>query len=174
MARRILASVALLAVLPSLVAAQAPGRVTVSYEAAPVSEVVSSFARFSHRTIVISPDVGSRFISGSVKNDEWMPALDQLLGEQGLVVRPDSGGILRVESEQLLTVDFQNAPLSRVLSSISSFAKRSITLAPDVGDPSVSFTARSVDWQRTLDGLLGDHGLIAIPDANGSLRVVRR
>jgi ferric-dicitrate binding protein FerR (iron transport regulator) len=173
MAKRILASVALLAVLPSLVAAQAPGRITVSYEAAPVSEVVSSFARFSHRTIVVAPDAGSRFISGSVENGEWMPALDQLLGEQGLIVRPDSGGLLRVEMEQLLTVDFQDAPLSRVLASIAGFAKHSITLAPEVGERSVSFTARSVDWQRALDGLLRDNGLIAIPDANGSLRVVR-
>ena len=173
MAKRILASITLLAVLPSLAMAQAPGRISVNYEAAPVSEVVSSFARFSHRTIVVAPDVRSRFISGSVENDEWMPALGRLLGEQGLVVRPDSGGLLRVEEEQPISVDFQNASLSRVLSSISSFAKHSITLAPEVEDRAVSFTARSVDWQRALDGLLRENGLIAVPGVTGSLRVVR-
>jgi ferric-dicitrate binding protein FerR (iron transport regulator) len=173
MAKRILASVAVLAVLPSLSLAQAPGRISVSYESAPVSDVVSSFARFSHRTIVVAPDVRSRVISGRVENDEWMPALDQLLGEQGLVVRPDSGGVLRVEEEQPLTVDFQDAPLSRVLASIAGFAKHSITVAPEVGDRVVSFTARSVDWQRALDALLHEKGLTAFPGANGDLLVVR-
>ena len=175
MAKRLLAmaAVALLAALPSLVAAQAPARISVSYQAAPVSEVASGFARFSHRTIVVAPDVSARLISGDVENGEWMPAFDQLLEAQGLVARPDSGGVLRVEAEQPLTLELQDAPLSRVLRSISAFAKRSITLAPDVGDRSVSFTVRSVDWQRALGSVLRDNGLAAIPGANGELLVVR-
>jgi ferric-dicitrate binding protein FerR (iron transport regulator) len=171
---RAIAGVAVLAVLPSLVVAQAPGRITVSYQAAPVRDVVSGFARFSHQPIVVAPDVGARVISGTVENGEWLPALDQLLEAQGLVARPDSGGILRVQAEQPITVEFENAPLSRVLRSISVFANRSITTAPDVGDPSVSFTARSVDWQRAFNSLLRDNGLTASADANGNLLVVRR
>jgi ferric-dicitrate binding protein FerR (iron transport regulator) len=167
-------AVAVLAVLPSLVAAQAPARISVSYQAAPVSEVASGFARFSHRTIVVAPDVGARLISGDVANGEWMPAFDQLLGAQGLVARPDSGGMLRVEAEQPLTLELQDAQLSRVLGSISAFAKRPITLAPDIGDRSVSFTARSVDWQRALNSMLRDNGLTAIPSAGGDLLVVRQ
>jgi ferric-dicitrate binding protein FerR (iron transport regulator) len=163
-----------LTVLPSLVAAQAPARISVSYESAPVSEVVSGFARFSHRQIAIAPDVGARLISGNIENGEWLPALDQLLEAQGLVARPDSGGILLVQSEQPITVEFENAPLSRVVRSISIFAKRSITIAPDVGDPSVSFSARAVDWQRAFDSVLRDNGLVATPDANGNLLVVRQ
>jgi ferric-dicitrate binding protein FerR (iron transport regulator) len=166
--------VAVLAVLPSLVVAQAPGRISVSYQAAPVSEVVSGFARFSHQQIVVAPDVSARLISGDIENGEWSSALDQLLGAQGLVARPDSGGILRVQAEQPITVEFEDAPLSRVLRSISVFAWRSITIAPDVGDPSVSFAARSVDWQRALNSTLRDNGLAATADADGNLVVVRR
>ena len=171
---RTTAGLAVLVVLPSLVGAQAPARVTVSYQAAPVTDVVSSFARFAHQPIAVAPDVGGRLITGSIENTAWLPALDQLLEAQGLVARPDSGGVLRVEAEQPITVEFENAPLSRVLHSISGFAKRSITLAPDVGDPSVSFAARSVDWQRALNAMLRDNGLTATSDANGSLLVVRQ
>ena len=171
---RVMAEAAVLAVLPSLVVAQAPARISVSYEAAPVSEVVSSFARFSHRRIAVAPDVSARLISGDIENGEWLPALDQLLRVQGLVARPDSGGILLVQAEQPITVEFADAPLSRVLSSISVFAKRSITMAADVGDPTVSFTARSVDWQRAFHSVLRDNGLAATSDANGNLLVVRQ
>jgi ferric-dicitrate binding protein FerR (iron transport regulator) len=165
---------AVLAVLPSLVVAQAPGRISVSYQAAPVSDVVAGFARFSHQPISVAPDVSDRLITGTIDNGEWMPALDQLLEAQGLVARPDSGGILRVQAEQPITVDFENAPLSGVLRSISAFARRSITIAPDVGDPSVSFSARSVDWQRAFNVMLRDHGLAATADASGNLLVGRR
>jgi ferric-dicitrate binding protein FerR (iron transport regulator) len=171
---RAIAGVAVLAVVPSLVGAQAPALITVSYQAAPVSDVVASFARFARQPIAIAPDVGGRLITGSIENTAWLPALDQLLEAQGLVARPDSGGSLRVEAEQPITVEFENAPLSRVLHSISVFARRSITIAPNVGDPSVSFTARSVDWQRALDAMLRDNGLTATSDANGSLLVVRQ
>jgi hypothetical protein len=61
-----------------------------------------------------------------------------------------------------------------VLQSISGFAKRSITVAPDVGDPSLSFTARSVDWQRALNTMLRDNGLTATSDSNGSILVIRQ
>jgi ferric-dicitrate binding protein FerR (iron transport regulator) len=171
---RAIAGVAVLAVIPSLVSAQEPARITVSYQAAPVSDVVASFARFAHQPIAVAPDVGGRLISGSVENTAWLPALDQLLEAQGLVARPDSGGVLMVEAEQPITVQFENAPLSRVLQSISGFTKRSITVAPDVDDRFVSFTARSVDWQRALNAMLRDNGLTATSDSNGSMLVVRQ
>jgi ferric-dicitrate binding protein FerR (iron transport regulator) len=176
MAKRLhaVAAVAVLAALPSLVGAQAPARITVSYQAAPVSEVAASFARFAHQQITVAPDVGARLVSGNVENTAWLPALDQLLEPQGLVARPDSGGTLRVEAEQPLTIEFENAPLRRVLFSISVFANRSITVAPNVGDPAVSFRARAVDWQRALNTLLRDNGLAATSDANGNLVVVRQ
>jgi ferric-dicitrate binding protein FerR (iron transport regulator) len=157
-----------------LVVAQAPARVTVSYQAAPVAEVVSSFARFAHQPIAVAPDVSGRLITGNIENSAWLPALDELLGAQGLVARPNSDGVLVVEAEQPITVEFENAPLSRVLHSISGFAKRSIVIAPDVGDPTVSFTARSVDWQRALNAVLRDNGLTATSDTNGRLLVVRQ
>lgn len=176
MANRLRAAltVAVLAAVPSLVVAQAPARVTVSYQDAPVSEVASGFARVSHQSIVVAPDVGSRLITGNVENADWLPALDQLLAAQGLVARADGDGRLRVEAEQPLTVEFQDAPLSQVLASISRFAKRSITLAPDVGDRPVSFTARSVDWQRALDAMLRDNHLAVVAGATADLLVVRR
>jgi ferric-dicitrate binding protein FerR (iron transport regulator) len=176
MTKRLCAAVgvAVLAVLPSLGVAQAPARINVNYQGAPVSDVVSSFARFSHRQIALAPDVGARLISGSVENGEWLSALDELLGGQGLVARPDSGGMLRVEAEKPITLELESAPLSRVVKSISAFAKRSITVAPDVGDPVVSFTARSVDWQRAFNTLLRENGLAASVDVDGNFVVVRR
>ena len=164
----------MLAVVPSLVGAQAPDRITVSYQAAPVSGVVAGFARFAHQPIAIAPDVSGRLITGSIENTAWLPALDQLLEAQGLVARQESGGVLRVEAEQPITVAFESAPLSRVLHSISGFAKRPITMAPDVGDSLVSFSARSVDWQRALTAMLRDNGLTATADASGSLVVARQ
>src|ERR1700704_4514146 len=96
---RTTAGAAVLAFLPSLAVAQAPIRVSVSYQSAPVSNVVSSFARFAPQPIAVAPDVSARLISGDIENREWLPALDQLLEAQGLIARPDSGGILRVQAE---------------------------------------------------------------------------
>lgn len=163
-----------LAVLPSLLSGQAPARISVSYQSAPVADVVASFARFAHQTIVVAPEVGDQSITGEVVNGEWLPALDQLLAAQGLVARPDSGGVLRVQAEEPISVEYANAPLRAVLRAISSHARRQITVAPDVGDPAVSFVVRSTDWQRALDVMLRDNGLTSTADVNGNIRVVRQ
>lgn len=166
-------AVASLAVLPMALSAQVASRVTVNYADAPLSRVVASFAQFSNRAIFLAPDVGDQYITGNVQNADWRIGLDQLLQSQNLVLRPDSSSVIRVHHDQPITVEFENAPLSQVLRGIATFSKRSIRMAPGVGDPTITFTALGMDWQRALDRVARDNGLTASADANGDFLITR-
>jgi ferric-dicitrate binding protein FerR (iron transport regulator) len=173
MSSRSLAVVVALAAVPCFLGAQ-DAKVNVQFESAPVIRVAAAFSRFSGRTISVAPDATDRALSGEVANAGWADALDRLLEPQALIARPDSGGSLRIERESPITLDFENAPLSRVVREIAKFTKRSIALAPDIGDPTVTFATRSQDWQRALDAMLNDVGCVATADADGNFRITRR
>jgi type II secretory pathway component HofQ len=171
-ARR-LAFVALIAV-PATSQAQVAGRINVDYENAPLSRVIENFATYSGRTITLAQGIDDRVVTTSVRNMDWELGLDQILAAQLLVARPDSGFGLRIERERRVSVEYQDAPLSRVLHDVAKFAGLAIVLTPAAGDPQVTVSIRDVDWQRALDQILAPVGLIARPNRHGALQIERR
>ena len=74
---------------------------------------------------------------------------------------------------RVVTVDYENAHISKVAQSFSAFSGRSISVAPDVGDPTLTGSARGLAWDAALDQLLASTSLIARPDSGGGLRIER-
>ncbi|HEX9282569.1 MAG TPA: AMIN domain-containing protein [Gemmatimonadales bacterium] len=73
---------------------QAP-RITVTWDAADLREVVAGFAAFSGRTIILSKDLKGQ-VSAEIKNQPWDLAFNAVLESQGLTVNVLDGGILQV------------------------------------------------------------------------------
>jgi len=163
-----------IAMAGSPIAAQTTPRINVAYENASLSRVMGDFARFSGHAIAVASNVRDRTITATLRNVDWSTALDFILEQNALILRAEANGAFRVEKQQLLTVQYENAPLSRVVRDMSLFSRRAITLSPDVGNPSITYGARNKDWERALDELLAQNGLVAQPDAKGILRVTRR
>lgn len=107
--------------LPAPAAVQAPQipqepRITVSFEAAPILEVIQTFAAFSGRSIIPGANVTGE-ITADIYDQPWDEALEALLEAHGytLVARPN--GILQVvqlaqlrqreEVENLVTRNFR-------------------------------------------------------------------
>ncbi len=76
---------------------QAQPRITVTFQDAPLSQVIENFAAFAGRNIVLAPDVGDPHVTADIRNVEWQLGLDQILAPLGLVARVDASGVIRVE-----------------------------------------------------------------------------
>ena len=89
-----------------------------------------------------------------------------------LLVAPPS--FLSGQTQQRITVEYQNAPLSEVVRGFAAFSGRTIGVAPDVGDPLVTALVRDVDWLVGFDQILETQSLVARPQGAGVVRVERR
>jgi type IV pilus assembly protein PilQ len=73
---------------------QAP-RITVRWDDADIQDVVTGFAAFSGRTIVIAKDVKGK-VTAEIKNQPWDLAFAAVLESQGLTYQVLEGGIINV------------------------------------------------------------------------------
>src|ERR1044072_1872313 len=76
-----------------------------------------------------------------------------------LLVAPPS--LLSGQTQQRITVEYQNDPLSEVVRGFAAFSGRTIGVAPDVGDPLVTAVVLDVDWLAGLDQILETQSLVA-------------
>ena len=77
-------------------------RITVTWDRASIADVVSGFAAFSGRTIIIGKDVKGE-VTAEVKNQPWPMAFQAILGSQGLSAQEMAGGIIRVDAPGVLS-----------------------------------------------------------------------
>ena len=85
-------------------------RVSITWEAAPIGEVLRAFAAFSGFSIVAGADV-SGFVTAEINDQPWDVALATILTSQGLRATEDATGIIRVESFTRADADEGIAPL---------------------------------------------------------------
>ena len=81
--------------------------------------------------------------------------------------------VVAAQTSRVVTVAYENAPLSRIATGFSSFAGRAIVVDGAVGDPTVTASVQGLDWEVGLDAILADHALIARPAVGGGLRIER-
>lgn len=81
-------------------ASQAP-RITVSFEQTPIRDVLSTFARFADRSIVVGAGVEAT-VSAEIRAQEWDVALQAILDAHGLSARESESGIIRVDAFERL------------------------------------------------------------------------
>jgi type IV pilus assembly protein PilQ len=98
---------------PALVAApqQPAARITVTWDKANIADVVSGFAAFSGRTIVLGKDVKGE-VTAEIKNQPWTEAFAAVLATQGLQAIELTGGIIRVDSPATLAALDSTEPLT--------------------------------------------------------------
>jgi type II secretory pathway component GspD/PulD (secretin) len=72
-------------------------RVTITWEAAPLSEVLRAFAAFSGASIVAGAGVEG-FVTADINNQPWDVALEAILSSLGFFAVEQESGIIRVQS----------------------------------------------------------------------------
>ncbi len=84
---------------------RAEPRITVSWDGAEISDVVSGFAALSGRTIILGKGV-SGSVTAEIRDKPWSQAFQAILAAQGLSAQEMSGGIIRVDDPgQLAAID---------------------------------------------------------------------
>src|SRR5262245_19217810 len=111
----------LTALVPAVCRAQ---RISVEWQNVPLSRIIAAFAGFSGRRIVVADDIGDPIVSGAAQNADWERAFDGILADLELITRVDPSGVIRVErsgsrSLALMTVAWQDAPLTRVIEALA-------------------------------------------------------
>ena len=76
-------------------------RITVVWDRASIADVVSGFAAFSGRTIILGKDIKGE-VTAEVKNQPWPQAFQAILASQGLSAQEMPGGIIRVDAPAVL------------------------------------------------------------------------
>ncbi|MBI3791481.1 MAG: hypothetical protein HY275_11470, partial [Gemmatimonadetes bacterium] len=85
-------------------------RMTVTYQDADIKEVISAFAAFARRTIIVGKDV-SGTVTAEIVDKPWDVALAAILRSQGLDAQEDSLGIITVDSYKNLLAKQAAEPL---------------------------------------------------------------
>lgn len=85
---------------PGLSASTQP-RITVSFQETPVRDVLSTFAEFANRSIVVGAGVGGT-VTADIRAQPWDVALQAILEAQGLSARESESGIIRVDAPERL------------------------------------------------------------------------
>ncbi len=85
-------------------------RITVTWDAADIADVVAGFAAFSGRTIIIGKDVTGK-VTAEIKNQPWHMAFQAILATQALSAKEMPGGIIRVDSPKTLAALDSTEPL---------------------------------------------------------------
>ncbi|MDZ7779166.1 MAG: AMIN domain-containing protein [Gemmatimonadota bacterium] len=87
---------------PTALAAQVPAqqeaeRISMTWTAAPINDVLQAFAAFSGKSIVPGANVEG-FVTATINDRPWDVALNSILSTQGLRAEEDEYGIIRVDN----------------------------------------------------------------------------
>jgi type IV pilus assembly protein PilQ len=85
-------------------------RISVAFEATPISDVLFTFAEFADRSIIAGSDVTGT-VSAIIDNQPWDQALEAILRAQGLVATEDQTGIIRVDNFESVDAREEVEPL---------------------------------------------------------------
>lgn len=137
-------------------------RITVTFEATPIIDVLNTFAEFTGRSIVAGTGVDGT-VNAEIRNQPWDVALENILEAQGLSARETATGIIRVEKltdlaartaeEQLVTRSFRLSYVSA--DSIQPAVQGLLSDRGKVTKSSASNTIIVTDASSIVDRLAG-------------------
>ena len=76
-------------------------RITVSWDRASIADVVTGFAAFSGRNIILGKGITGE-VTAEIRNQPWPEAFAAILAAQGLTAQEMTGGIIRVDAPATL------------------------------------------------------------------------
>jgi type II secretory pathway component HofQ len=125
-------------------------RVSVTWEAAPLREVLQAFAAFSGASIVAGAGVEG-FVTADINKQPWDVALEAILSSLGLYAVEERSGIIRVQS-------------------LADVAARE-TVEPIVTRSYRLSFARAADIQAALAAVLSERGSMSILESTNTVIV---
>ena len=102
-----------LSMLPEPQARQLPPRISITFEKAPISDVLANFAAFSHRTIIPAKGVTGD-ITAEIRDQPWDVAMKVVLNANGLDAVEDPNGIIIVNTQEALAARPRFEPLTTI------------------------------------------------------------
>ena len=132
--------------------------ITVSFAAAPIRDVLFTFAEFADRSIVAGPGIEG-LVSAEIRDQPWEVAFDVLLEAHGLVARELESGIIRVDGarnlfEQEAVLPLETRAFRASYGDAAELLDPVAALLSDRGRASVAQAANAVvvtDIARVLD-----------------------
>jgi type IV pilus assembly protein PilQ len=134
-------------------------RISVTFSATPLSEVLFTFAEFANRSIVPGADVEAA-VNAEIRDQPWDVALQTILESHGLVAQEMESGIIRVDDmENLSNREALEPPSTRAFQINYATAQELLEaiqalLTPDRGQASVGASTNTLivtDVVRVLD-----------------------
>jgi type IV pilus assembly protein PilQ len=92
------------------VAGQQP-RISVTFDAATIDEVIANFAAFSGRSIITGKGISGN-VTAEIHDQPWDVAFNAILASQGLAASELPGGIIRVDSRSNLAAEDSTEPVT--------------------------------------------------------------
>ncbi len=93
-------------------------KITVTYQDADIRDVISAFAVFSGRTIVVGKGVTGA-VSAEVRDQPWDVALRAILSSQGYAAKEDQDGIISVDSYDNIAKQQATEPVTTRIISVN-------------------------------------------------------
>ncbi len=124
-------------------------RISVTFQATPIGEVLFTFADFANRSIVPGADVEAS-VSAEIRDQPWDVALRTILESHGLVAQEMESGIIRVDNlENLSQRETLEQPSTRAFQVNYATAEELLTtiqalLTPDRGQASVNASTNTL------------------------------
>ena len=85
--------------------------ITITFNEAPVPDVLAAFAAISGRTIIPSPDVRTQTVTAEIVNQPWDVALQAILEANGMSIRELPSGVFIVESGRTAALRVEAEPV---------------------------------------------------------------
>ena len=98
------------AAIPAPAAALQQPRISVTFDAASIDEVIANFAAFSGRSIITGKGITGT-VTAEIHDQPWDVAFNAVLASQGLAASEMPGGIIRVDSRANLAAEDSTEPL---------------------------------------------------------------
>lgn len=117
-----------------------------------VQEVVASISEQSGQNILVDPDILIR-VSITIENIPWFEALELLAEQAKCKVVRFSENIWRVTQPPLVSFEFQDADLLKIISVIATVTQTNIVCSRDI-QGKVNVRLKDVSWEQALQELL--------------------
>lgn len=137
---------------PARAAAAPPGdrRITISWDKASIADVVTGFASYSGRTIILGKGITGE-VTAEIKDQPWTDAFQAILSAQGLSAQELPGGIIRVDNPAVIAAADSTEPLETSVLSLNY--------------------ARPTELARAMEGMVTKRGKVVTDSATNSVIV---
>ncbi|MBI5367890.1 MAG: hypothetical protein HZA54_12695 [Planctomycetes bacterium] len=145
--------------------------VTVEWKDKPLPEVLEHLSRLSGVNVIPTPGLEDR-VTETFTNLPWREALDTVMLHTGCVADEVSAKRILVSKPPRVTMEFDKAPLDKVINIIAKYAGASIVISEFVkGEVTMRFS--NVPWRNALDSVVKTAGYATVQEPNEVIRVVR-